>query len=177
MKSLTALSFCFFLLLSAKGQESESQDFERNELKLNLVYGLFEIGELTYERILNNNMGVGFSGAYFFDEDSDIRALALPFFRFYTADDRQAQGFFIEANAGLVVSEFNVITSYDATNQRPNFSDEEFYAFGFGVAVGGKFVSASRLFGEVYGGIGREFNENTSLEIYPRAGLSLGYRF
>jgi hypothetical protein len=176
MKELSLILILSVSALAGKAQPSEEIDFRRNEIKLNLIYGLFEIGELTYERIINNNMGVGFSGAYFFGEDSEIRALALPYFRFYTADDRQAKGFFIEANSGLVVSESEVVTVI-APSGIEVAKEETYYSFGFGVAVGGKFVSQSGLFGEIYGGLGREFKDESSLEIYPRSGLSLGYRF
>lgn len=168
--------FCL-IFLTGYGQEQSDQDLSKNELKLNLAYGLFEIIEISYERILNNNMGVGFSGAYFLDDGSDLTALALPFFRFYTSDDRHAKGFFIEANSGLVVSETEVITIFNEMNQEEEISVEDEYSFGFGVAVGGKFVSDSGLFGEIYGGIGREFRDASDLEVYPRVGLVMGYRF
>jgi len=50
-------------------------------------------------------------------------------------------------------------------------------SYGFGVAVGGKFVSKTGLFGEIYGGIGREFLDESFIEVYPRVGLNFGYRF
>ena len=47
---------------------------------------------------------------------------------------------------------------------------------GLGAAAGAKFLTKNNLIGEVYGGVGRVFGDN-SLGAYPRFGITLGKRF
>lgn len=147
-----------------------------NELKFNAGTALFELLELSYERILNNDMGVGMSASYSSMEGQDYRGSILPYFRFYPSEKQVASGFFLEANTGVVFSENSGFIRVDQ-NGIFVVDDERYVSYGFGVAVGGKFVSKTGLFGEIYGGIGREFLDESFIEVYPRVGLNFGYRF
>lgn len=180
MPAIYTLGFLFFAFAfqDLRAQDSDFEEMGNNEIKLNLLYGVFEIIEIHYERIISDHIGLGFSGSYFFDQDAEIRGLALPYFRFYPSGSLRAEGFFIEANSGVVATE----TTDEYYIGGPNgisfqSEDESAVSFGFGVAIGGKFITRSGIFGEAYGGVGRIYNQDDNVEFYPRIGLTMGYRF
>jgi hypothetical protein len=176
---ILALFLITCIFQNAHAQDTDFEELGNNEVKLNLLYGVFEIIEVHYERILSDNIGLGFSGSYFFDQDTDIRGLALPYFRFYPSGSSRAEGFFIEANSGVVVTEQFTFEEPSIGFGQPSSQgfDETLVSFGFGVAIGGKFVTRSGVFGEAYGGVGRIYNQDDFVEFYPRFGLNMGYRF
>ena len=178
MKHILSLLLVFSLSTAFSQTESEITDRRNglNELKFNAGTALFELLELSYERVLNNDMGIGISGSYSTLEGQDYRGAILPYFRFYPSEKQVASGFFLEANTGVIFSESSGFIIRDSNGQFVE-DDEQYVSYGFGVAVGGKFVSKSGLFGEIYGGLGREFLDKSFIEIYPRVGLNFGYRF
>ncbi|MGV3705484.1 MAG: hypothetical protein ACO1NU_08910 [Arcticibacter sp.] len=146
---------------------------KKNELKLNLLYGVLGIGELTYERVLDENQALGASIAFGFTDDTDYKFSLLPYYRMYFGK-KPAAGFFIEGNAGL----FSYREFYYYHTDANGFSvtrDDNKNSFGAGLAVGGKFLNKNGLFGEVYTGIGRLFSGTD--DVFPRLGITLGKRF
>lgn len=179
MKQILVITFALAISTLTFAQEEEMinrRELGQTEIKFNMGTALFELIELSYERILNGDAGVGISTAYSFDESSEFRGMILPYFRFYPSERQKAEGFFLEANTGVIFSEDNIIeySPYPGSGQN---NRENRAGFGLGVAVGGKFISKRGLFGEVLGGLGREFNDETFIEIYPRVGINFGFRF
>ncbi len=173
MKNVVGILAIIFAIGTASAQEIESNTAGRNEIKGNLGYIPFEIAELSYERILSKHIGIGLSGAYVFADNLVYRGWVLPYFRYYVAENREAEGFFLEGHSGVI---FTSDTEQDFN--LASFGEEIKGAnFGFGISVGGKFVSSGGFVGEINLGIGREFNDETSTEIYPRAGMTFGYQF
>ncbi|MCH2213681.1 MAG: hypothetical protein MK086_00785 [Flavobacteriales bacterium] len=147
-----------------------------NEIKFNAATAVAELFEISYERIMNDDMGLGGSLAYFSDENLNYRGSILPFFRFYPGEKRRAAGLFFEVNSGVIFSQNDEFYYVEDGIIRQE-EGENFVSFGFGVAVGGKFISRTGLFGEIYVGLGREFVDESFVEAYPRVGLNFGYRF
>jgi hypothetical protein len=178
MKQLLTLLLLFTLSTSFSQSETEAKDRRHgiNEIKFNAGTALFELLELSYERILNNDMGVGLSASYLIMEDLNYSGSILPYFRFYPSEKQVASGFFLEANTGVIFSE-NESNSFIDVNGIVFNEPESYTSFGFGVAIGGKFVSKTGLFGEIFAGIGREFLDESIIEVYPRLGLNFGFRF
>jgi len=147
---------------------------KKNELKINLLYGVLGIAEITYERIIAEDQAIGASLLVGFDEDINYNFSFLPYYRMYFGK-KPAAGFFIEGNAGLLNYQDN---SYHYNGDAGYFdvAHENKMSFGAGVAVGGKFLNKNGLFGEVYTGIGRLFASRYE-DVYPRAGITLGKRF
>lgn len=179
----------FTILIIAAGhalqaQEADSSQTEmtnrresgQHELKFNMGSAVFELLELNYEYIINKDIGIGMAGAYNLEEFNSLQGMVLPYFRFYTAEEANARGLFFEANTGLIFSQDDEFV-YDPSSFSSTYEEKNRVGFGLGFAVGGKFVSKRGLFGEVYGGVGREFNDESFIEFYPRAGLNFGYRF
>ncbi len=175
MKPITTILFCtcMAISISASAQETSDPRQGNNDLKINVLYGVLEALELEYERILNDNTGVGLAASYWFNEDSDLNFITIPYFRFYPSDKYHGSGFFIEGNLAVIGST-DYVDYYDGLYY--SYEEENVVNMGAGVAVGGKFMSKSGFFGEVFGGVGRVFGESY-IEVYPRAGITLGRRF
>ena len=155
-----------------------------NEIKINLLMSVLALPEVTYERLVEDNMGVGISVAVNVDNtndafDGDFKLLIIPHYRLYFGS-KKASGFFIEGNAALVSGSVYTIYYDPAASYVPGYipyQKENTTNFGLGAAVGGKFLTRNGFLGEVYGGVGRLFGSNRIADVYPRIGISIGKRF
>ena len=168
----SAFSFLTFAQTSEEVVQNSAplQQMGNNELKLNIFYTTLGIPELTYERLLNDNSGVGVSVGFAIEspEEMQYRFGVMPYYRMYFGN-KKASGFFIEANAASITYADDYYDEFQQT-------EEQKTNFGLGAAVGGKFLSRNGLIGEVTAGVGRLFGDS-SLDAYPRFGISLGKRF
>ena len=165
------------LLLSHNmfSQEDEVAKLENenfNELKLNALFLILGALEVTYERTLNEESGIGLTVFLPLDNDvsDEIKYYISPYYRFYFGN-KYASGFFLEG--------FGMINS---TNRDLNFFiyEEDFRTdFALGIGLGGKWITNSGFIGEINFGVGRNLfnNNNTDYEIIAKGGISLGYRF
>ncbi len=144
---------------------------ENNEFKVNILYTAIGMPELSYERLISDNSSLGASVAFSLDkkEDMDLRLSFTPYYRMFFGQ-KKAAGFFIEANS-IIINYVDTIY-FDGTSSKY----ETRTGFGLGAAAGAKFLTKNNLIGEVYGGVGRVFGDN-SLGAYPRFGITLGKRF
>jgi hypothetical protein len=148
-----------------------------NEIKLNLLYTVIGIPEISYERLLKDNMGVGVSIFAAIDKRQDYDFAVIPHFRVYFGA-KKASGFFIEGNATVITS--NSDNRYIIINGNTVYSDPSLKTtnFGLGAAAGAKFLTRNGFTGEIFLGLGRIFgNDNAGLEGYPRSGITIGKRF
>jgi hypothetical protein len=155
---------------------------DNNELRINLLMSISGLPELTYERYIADNMGVGLSAAISLDkfENQSTRSIILPYYRVYFGS-KKASGFFIEGNMAVVGQKelYNTYDYYSYSNYSyysSSYSTKSTTNFGLGAAVGAKFLTRNNFLGEVYLGVGRLFGESI-LSAYPRVGISLGKRF
>jgi hypothetical protein len=147
-------------------QESEPKiDFKRNELKGNallLVLGSFDV---SYERILNEESGVGISVNLPFDKDNwAINYAVTGYYRYYFGK-KPAAGFFGEAFGMLNnvddyiykegASYYNNQTSYFYNYEPKTLTD-----FALGIGLGGKWITKSGLLLEINAGVGRNLFNN-----------------
>jgi len=144
---------------------------ENNEFKVNILYTAIGMPELSYERLISDNSSLGASVAFSLDkkEDMELRFSFTPYYRMFFGQ-KKAAGFFIEANSIVV----NYIDSTYYYGNSTTYNTKT--GFGLGAAAGAKFLTKNNLIGEVYGGVGRVFGDN-SLGAYPRFGITLGKRF
>ncbi|MGV3546743.1 MAG: hypothetical protein ACO1N4_06750 [Pedobacter sp.] len=145
----------------------------KNEIKINLVFGIAGVPEITYERLLNDNSGFGLSIFKALERDIEFQIGFTPHYRIYFGS-KKASGFFIEANAVLMqLSEkYGYDTSADAYILSKNWN------FGVGAAAGGKFLTKSNYLLELTFGAGRFVKDPYSaMKVYPRGGISIGKRF
>lgn len=162
------------LILVKQSTVQPTASTKKNELKINLLYGVLGIAEITYERVIGDDQAVGASVVIGLDDDTNYNFSFLPYYRMYFGK-KQAAGFFIEGNAGLLnYQEDSFYYSGDAGYFGMTYNNKT--SFGAGLAVGGKFLNKNGLFGEVYTGVGRVFASRYE-EVYPRMGITLGKRF
>lgn len=155
----------------------------QNELKVN-VFNLiaFKFADITYESLINEETSFGVGLLFRIGEyDEDIgydRSFSLtPFYRKYFSKG-YASGFFVEGFAMLNSGNEDIYTEFDEQTGNLIRTDEKYTDFALGVSIGGKFISKRGFLAEVYGGIGRNFlNSESSPEVVPRGGISLGFRF
>ncbi|HHV84466.1 MAG TPA: hypothetical protein GXX42_01435 [Petrimonas sp.] len=171
MKKFALVSIALIISVSAFSQQRTQSVFggdlakdtpaQLNELKLNLgttIFGLFP--EVSYERILGEDFGVGASaGISLNSDDYPLDFAFTPYARWYfggssTNLQKYGAGFFIEANGSV-------------------FSSGSTGA-GLGLALGWKYLTKNNWVGELYFGGGRDFVNDSG---YPRMGITIGKRF
>lgn len=178
---LSALLFCS-LILNAQDDKiaaevSTNQNF--NEVKLNGLYLVLGALEVTYERTINEESGVGVSVFLPIDKDikDDINYYISPYYRMYFGK-KYAAGFFVEG-FGMLSSITEQETLFFGSPD-PTFVSEEknLVDFALGIGLGGKWLTNSGFIGELNAGIGRNlFNTENRDDLVGKLAITLGYRF
>jgi len=174
-KKMKKIITIVFLSLFAFGYSQDKVDFPKNEIKGNALLLVAGALEVTYERLLNEESGVGVSLFVPYDNDIDTNFSLSPYYRFYFGK-KPAAGFFAEG--------FGMIDSYTQDAGGDWFSnyagpEKNITDFALGFGLGGKWVTKRGFVFEINGGVGRNlFNSNgTDHEFVGRGGITLGYRF
>lgn len=175
MKNLL-LTLLFIGFLNSLYAQEKADSLRNNEIKINVAYPLLaEIFEISYENILNEESALGFSLAFAFSDVQQYRFLAIPYYRIYFGKKRAA-GFFFEANAAI----FSAEDYYYDYSSFTSVEEDASVHFGLGIAIGGKFVTKNGTIVDLVLGLGRNLTNDddfSSLETYPRLGISFGKRF
>jgi len=158
MKKLFSLIFIITTAFSVYSQEStgparENEEIlKKNEIKFNLPLAIFgSAPEVSYERIINADISVGTSLTIGLDRDMyPITFAFTPHFRWFLAKnrsaDKNADGFFIEANGSLYSQSVEYYPYYDG-NTGPEVTSQ--FGAGLGLAIGWKYLTKSNWVGEV----------------------------
>lgn len=175
-------------LFSQEKAAKEVQDFKKNEIKINALYGILGVFEGTYERSINEESAFGVSVAFILDSnDSDINtAFAIsPYYRLYFGK-KPVSGFFVEGFS--LYQKVNVDNStyfYDPNTGSGFFTtkEENINAFALGIGLGGKWYTKSNILFELNAGIGRNLSISSNIpnsdynRITGKIGITVGYRF
>ncbi|WP_408038724.1 DUF3575 domain-containing protein [Tenacibaculum amylolyticum] len=172
-----------FVSISTQSQEEKPKNQIKgdHEIKINGLYLIAGVLDLTYERVLNDESAIGISAAVGLDSEY-YKFSAMPYYRFYFGEKRAA-GFFIEGNGAILVDEFDreiVLFSNDDNTIGIGVDSNSGIKtrFGLGMGVGGKFLSKNGWIGELSLGFGRVFGvENDLFKVYGRFGITIGKRF
>jgi hypothetical protein len=158
---------------------------KKNELRVDaitlIVAGALDIN---YERILNNESGLGVSLLLSNGKEINTTFALSPYYRFYFGK-KPAAGFFFEGFTMLSSFKSNFYNPekasnnsfFNYTNDSKNTTD---LAVGFG--LGGKWMTNGGVVFELSAGVGRNlFNDyekyDSSYKIVGKGGISIGYRF
>lgn len=174
MKKLILFSLLVVSIsISANAQEA------KNEAKVNLLGLIIGLPDISYERLLNDKMGIGLTlgmglknGKQYQD---DYRYVVLPYYRYYLGN-KYASGFFLEAHASVISAK-----KYLKEELKDQEKFESYY--GLGAAIGVKLFNKEGFLAESYAGLGHQLNvdnedmHHKSHQLYPRIGVSLGKRF
>ncbi len=155
-----------------------------NELKINLLFSVIGMPELSYERLLADNMGIGASIFVGLDNEVQYKFGFTPHYRVYFGS-KKANGFFIEGNASITtIRDDYTYYDYSAYTSMPsgfypiNRETNETH-FGLGAAAGAKFLTRNGFLGEAYIGASRLLSQKGHYagDAYPRIGITIGKRF
>ena len=94
MKNVLVLLF-LSLFTFGYSQEKEKITFPKNEMKGNALFLVLGAAEITYERLTDENSGLGVSVFYVNKEGFDTNFSLTPFYRAYFGVN-PATGFFLE---------------------------------------------------------------------------------
>jgi len=181
MKKILITGIVMLSCLCINAQETNAVEFPRNEFKGNALFLILGSFELTYERLLNEESGVGISvTAPFIRDDWDLNFAITPYYRYYFGN-KPAAGFFAEGFGML--NNFrdysaNFIGNWDTgfwEYNRKNRTD-----FALGVGIGGKWITRRGVLLEINAGVGRNLfggGLDGDYEIVGRGGITVGYRF
>lgn len=176
MKKVTLIiALLFSLILSA--QETEKP--ERHEVTLNgLTLVAFEWFDVSYTYLINEESSFGVNLQVGLDADANIdsfRKFSLtPNYRHYFGK-KYAAGFYVEGFASLI--NYDADKDYYFSPSQFGYTQENFTDLGFGISVGGKFLTKRGFVADVFLGVGRYLSDGADLEAFARIGISLGYRF
>lgn len=173
----TILVIFSLLSIGMVSQDTLTKSYPKNEIKLNALYTLFGLPELTYERALNQFSSVGASVFYGAARNVNVGLGVFPFYRWYFGHKKPVCGFFLEGNAGIYTQE---VTRYYSDPTIYYWTTKKEIQGGLGLGLGGKFEVHKVWTAEILGGLGRNFLNSNNLnynEIYPRFGISIGRRF
>ena len=174
MKVIISVCFFLFIVFALQGQNVKlDSTIRKNEIKINVLYFLAPMIELTYERVLSRGASTGVrvglgSDDYLFE--------FMPYYRLYYGK-KPSSGFFAEisTNAFLTRQYRQVYKS----NGNSEVYSTDYINWGLGIALGKKILTKNKknLF-EIYVGIGSNLlpNNNTKPE-YAIFGITYGRRF
>jgi hypothetical protein len=169
-KLLTILCLLFFAF--GFSQDKTITNFPKNELKGNALFLVAGAFEVTYERLLNEENGVGVSVFVPYANNMNVNYNITPFYRFYFGE-KPASGFFVEG--------FGMLNSYehDVYNETYDLSTKNITDFALGFGLGSKWVTKRGFILEINAGLGRNlFNSSDDgNQIVGRGGITLGYRY
>ncbi len=164
-------------------KENAALLLKKNELKLNAPLLIFsKFTEISYERIIRNDFSVGASVGFSIESETsydNIDFMFAPYARWFWGNNtksvnKYASGFFLEANASILLEKKDVYYTFDGNGKRYKHG-EDYTGVGIGVAIGWKTITKNNWVGEVFLGLGKEFSTET--DGYPRVGISIGKRF
>ncbi|MDI5886908.1 MULTISPECIES: DUF3575 domain-containing protein [Flavobacterium] len=176
MKKLFVL-ICLTFSLSGFSQEKETIDFKRNELKGNALFLVLGAGEIAYERLINEDAGLGVSLFFVKEEDFDTQFSLTPYYRAYFGK-KTAAGFFVEGFGMINSGNTGSYSEYDSVNQNYYTTEgKKFTDIALGFGLGAKWIQKRGFIFEINAGIGRNLFNSNSPEVVGRGGITFGYRF
>jgi hypothetical protein len=172
-----AIILSLFSFVIGIAQENKVKTDVKNELKLNALLFVIQPVELTYERILTDDAGIGASIYFIKKGEADVNFSFTPFYRAYFGK-KKAAGFFVEGFAMYNSGNNGGYREYDYVNNvYYDVKGVDFSDLAVGFSLGAKWIHRKNFIFEINGGIGRNLLNQNSPEVVGRGGISLGYRF
>jgi hypothetical protein len=171
---ITLMLFSIFSIQAQDNNDDKQQNF--NEVKLNGLYLVLGAFEGAFERILDEESGVGISLFLPIDGDvnNEINYYISPYYRMYFGK-KFAAGFFVEG-FGLLNS-VKEDDTFSFIDDNVIVSENSVTDFALGIGIGGKWITKRGFLAELNFGIGRNLLNNSVEDFIGKAGITLGYRF
>ena len=161
MKKILFAVFTLFISISTFAQQNNTKP-NKHEIRLNLLYSVFGLPEISYEYGLGDNSAVGMSILFSVVKESGNKFAATAYYRYYFGQKPTA-GFFVEG--------FGMFTIEEIANK------EDAKDLAIGPTIGWKFLSKKGFVGEINAGLGINLFNNHSVDGIPRVGITFGKRF
>lgn len=170
------------LSLSLQAQETEgTTSIRKNDIVADPILLIaLPIANLSYERIISHNKGVGVNAMIGLKGDNKGFSQFSPYFRLYMGK-KYGSGFFFE---GFIPVTTNKTDHYEYIsgeeyNTNYTYSLRRYTTVGVGFGVGGKWVFKNNIIIEASGGIARRFgNRDYSFDaVTGKIMGGIGYRF
>lgn len=190
MKKMCLLGSLLFVFLLAPLQVSAQKDSVRisyekgygnNDVMINPIALVLGIGNISYERIISDDQGIGVSTIFQIDDyvtGGKPFFQLTPYYRYYLGRQR-AGGFFIEGFMGLNTGKREIYNNTFDIKFSDNRSVEENYTnFGLGIGFGGKWVAKNNIIFEASFGLGRTLGaKDYDSKLFGKGMLGIGKRF
>ena len=181
--TISMITFIMNAQNSANKSLNDSITFRKNEFNLNILNLVLDGFEGTYERLINENSGIGLSLFIAYGKPNNrrfaknINYYISPYYRYYFGK-KPAAGFFVESFVALN-SEDGLIITVIENGMIVSFEQKsDIIHFALGISVGSKWVLTNGLFGELNIGIGKNFYSARGEVMYVgKTNVSIGYRF
>lgn len=138
--------------------------FPKNEIKVNIVYPFWGMGEISYERSLSTHSSIGISAFMDFKEAKKSYFIS-PYYRYYFGE--ASKGFYLEGQTIFAKSNDKNLFSAESANGK--------MLFGIGAGGGYKFVMKNNWFFDANVTAGSFLNKDK--DVYFKPSLSFGKRF
>lgn len=172
------------LVLAFNAQAQEESSDRQNDIMISpieLIAG--PALNVSYERLLNKDSGIGINVAVLLDNNDDgdgLQSQISPYYRMYFGK-KYAAGFFVEAFVPITMSNDAIYTPYYGSGYYvAEYRYEKNTTIGAGIGFGGKWVARRNIIFEASLGIARRFGMNSENDNTPVTGkgmLGIGYRF
>lgn len=170
--------FTLTTMVTSAQQVTSTKQNLHNEVKANLLGLAIGLPEISYERLINENMGVGVAVAAGIQNNKgykeEYKFMITPHYHYYFGK-KYANGFFLEANATVFSDDV------DQADDGGVRKDKIYYGLGGGIGM--KQIFGKGFVAELILSLGGKLNNNpakdkgTDLGLYRRVGLSIGKRF
>ena len=178
------LLFIASLVFAVSAQAQEEFSDRHNDVMISpieLIAG--PALNVSYERLLNKDSGIGINVAVLLDNNEDgdgLQSQISPYYRMYFGK-KYAAGFFVEAFVPITMSNDAVYTNYAGPGYfNTTVAYEKNTTIGAGIGFGGKWVARRNIIFEASIGIARRFGLSSEYDDTPVTGkgmLGIGYRF
>ncbi|MBT8280170.1 MAG: DUF3575 domain-containing protein, partial [Muriicola sp.] len=177
MRKLVVLLAIFTAVNTSFGQDNDSDDVDKHELKLNATnLIIFSYLDGAYEHLINEESSFGVNLLFSFSDDEffdEYRTFSItPYYRQYFSKN-YARGFFVEGFGMLNSGDsYYGLATFDEFGN-VTYTDEGTYTdFALGISAGAKFVTRRGFVVDIYLGIGRNFfDTDVAPELVGRGGV------
>lgn len=159
----------------AQNSSEDMPSFRKNDIVIDpfwLIGGLAV--NVSYERILSENSGLGANAIFGFGDDMDDFTQISPYYRAYFGS-KYASGFYIEGFAPITVLKDY---QWDSNGNQTELS-KDYTTGGLGFGLGGKWVAKKKFVFELNLGIARKFigNRGSGEPITGKGMIGVGFAF
>lgn len=184
MKKILFAVAVFTAVFTVQAQEAVAETPKQNDILISPIELIaIPLLNFSYERLLNENSGVGINGMFYFgnnDDDDEYGMTQIsPYYRMYFGR-KYASGFFVEGFVPITTTK----DTYYETYTGPGYFNQESRVesnttVGVGIGFGGKWIARNNVVFEASTGIARRFGmpERYNSAITGKGMLGIGYRF